>query len=74
MRKAFILLFLSLCSSLSAAYFIPVKRIQDNDIFQSPALLAAEDNENNFSIDVKSYADFDMLEFFSDRGCRINQF
>ena len=66
MRKAFILLFLSLCSSLSATYFIPVKRIQDNDIFQSPALLAAEDNENNFSIDVKSYADFDMLEFFSD--------
>ena len=70
-RKLFTVLALSLASSLFASSFIPVKGT-DDDIFSSPAFLAAVDDESSFSIDISSYADMTMLEFISDPASALS--
>ena len=65
--QSIILLFLLIFLSESAfAAMIPVNSFDKDSIFTSPALLAVAENRNiPFGIELKGYADRDMINFIS---------
>lgn len=72
--KSIILLFLLIFLSESAfAAMIPVNSFDKDSIFTSPALLAVAENRNiPFGIELKGYADRDMINFISNPAATLS--
>ena len=69
MMKKIIAAVISIMLSVSAASaaMIPVSNPDDDTIFSSPALLASAENRTvSFGIELKGYADMDMIGFLSN--------
>ena len=72
-RRLLILLsFFILAGPLFAA-MIPVNSFDDSSVFDSPALLAAMDGMSTpFGIELKGYADVDMMNFMANPGAALS--
>ena len=68
MRKTIASLLLLIASaSIAYASWIPISDYDERTVFSSPALLASvPDRTVPFAIELKGYADMDMLDFLSD--------
>ena len=69
LKKAilYLLLLILAVSNIYSIDLIPVRGYDDRTVFSSPALLAAEkDRDIPFGIELKGYADMDMLNFISN--------
>ena len=69
LKKAilYLLLLILAVSNIYSIDLIPVRGYDDRTVFSSPALLAAEkDRDITFGIELKGYADMDMLNFISN--------
>ncbi len=63
MKKAISLIAIILASAVLSAAVIPVRDTTDRTYFDSPARLAEIEEKSPFGIQVKGYADMDMLNF-----------
>ena len=71
-RLSFIVFVILTSVSLSAA-MIPVNSFDDSSVFDSPALLAAMDGKSTpFGIELKGYADVDMMNFMANPGAALS--
>ena len=66
------ILILTTCCSLFAS-MIPVNGFNDDSIFDSPALLAVTENKSvPFGVELKGYADIDMINFISNPAAAMH--
>ena len=71
-KSVIFILILAACCSLFAS-MIPVNGFNDDSIFDSPALLAITENGSvPFGVELKGYADMDMINFLSNPGAALN--
>ena len=61
------ILLLAAAQSMASASWIPISDYDEQTVFSSPALLASMDDRTiPFGIELKGYADMDMIDFISD--------
>ena len=72
-RRFFLFAGIFLISHNLFASMIPVNGFNDDSIFDSPALLAVTENKRvPFGVELKGYADMDMINFISNPAAALN--